>query len=208
MHPLRNDKTLFAQPAGTLPGLRAPFGWRAGALVVLNAVLLAPGALALPEDRQQTLTFEAVSSELLLDRGVYVYRGTPQQPAVATQGTMKITGLEITVESSDNDITKVTTTGTPAHFQQQPAADQAVAHISGDTLVFDNAKQLVTADGNAQYTQAGRELSGNHLEYNIQSRTATAAARDGELVNMFIPPAPDKSAPAETAPEAPAATEE
>jgi lipopolysaccharide export system protein LptA len=163
--------------------------------------LLAPCALALPEDRQQPLQVVSDSYEAFLDRGVFVYRGTP---AVATQGTMKISGLEITVERREDGVfTKVTATGMPARFQEQPEADQAIVHVSGNTLVFDNTAQLITADGNAESVQAGNTLSGSHIQYNIQTRTATANARDGELVNMFFPAPPPAPAPGET-PAAPA----
>ncbi|MDR0781771.1 MAG: lipopolysaccharide transport periplasmic protein LptA [Pseudomonadales bacterium] len=154
------------------------------------SLLLTPAALALPEDRLQTLEIEAMSNELFLDRGYFIYRGTAARPAVATQGTMRISGIEIIAERGEDGISKVTATGTPARFQQQPETTQTLIHASGDTLVFDNTAQLVTADGNAEFSQAGNTLKGDHIEYNLQTRRAAATGRDGQPVNMFIPPTP------------------
>ncbi|GEM_PF-507757 len=164
-------------------------------LLVIGSALATPLAFGLPEDEQKPLEIEATSSELFLDEGYYVYRGTPEKPAVATKGSMKISGLEIIAEQRDGVFTKVTATGSPARFQQQPEADKPVVFISGKTLVFNNADQFVTADGEAEYIQGGNTIKGDHLEYNIQTRRAAASGTDGRPVNMFIPPAPATETP-------------
>lgn len=166
---------------------------------LLAALLMAPLAQSLPEDEQQPLEIESVSNEMYLDRGYFVYLGTEAQPAVATQGSMKISGLEIIVERGNGKIAKVTATGNPARFQQQPETDQPIVYARGKVLVFDNVAGLVTADEEAEFEQGGNTLSGHHIEYNVESRRVSAAGLDGRPVNMFFPPAP--AAPAAPATE-------
>jgi lipopolysaccharide export system protein LptA len=156
-----------------------------------QAALLAPGAFALPEDAQQTLTIQADSSEMFLDRGYFVYRGKPDQYATITQGSMAISGLEIIVERLDGAIAKVTATGAPARFQQQPELNQAVVYASGNTLVFDNVAQLFTADENAEFIQGGDKFNGYHIEYDLSTRSINATGHDGQPVNVFIAPRTD-----------------
>lgn len=160
------------------------------ALLLLLAALLAPPAVALPEDASQPLDVQAPSMALDLNQGQVVYKGDANTPAVITQGTMRISGEEIIVERSNGVITKATAKGAPARFQQQPAADQALAHASGAVLVFDNVSRVVTADGNAEFSQAETTINGQHIEYDLEKRSAYADGADsGELVNMKILPA-------------------
>jgi len=157
---------------------------------LLLAGLMLPGVacIALPDDAQQPILIEASSTELLLDRGYYVYRGTAESPARITQGSMQISGVEITVERSEGMLRKVTATGEPARFQQQPAADKAVIHASGNTLVYDNSARLIFADDNAEFHQADSSLSGFHIEYNLDTSNVNATGRNAdERARMIIP---------------------
>ncbi|HWK54677.1 MAG TPA: lipopolysaccharide transport periplasmic protein LptA [Hyphomicrobiales bacterium] len=160
------------------------------ALLLLLAALLASPAQALPEDANQPLNVQAPSAALDLNLGQVVYKGNANTPAVITQGTMRISGEEIIVERSNGVITRVTAKGAPARFQQQPTADQALVHASGAVLVFNNEARVVTADGNAEFSQAETTINGQHIEYDLETRSASADGGDsGELVNMKILPA-------------------
>ncbi|HEY0962371.1 MAG TPA: lipopolysaccharide transport periplasmic protein LptA [Pseudomonadales bacterium] len=158
--------------------------------LLLVAALVPRGATALPEDAQQEIEVDSEAAELFLDEGLIVYTGSESEPACITQGTLKICGNEIRLErapGAEAGLQKVTATGTPATFQQQPAADQQLAHASGGTLVFDNVTRLVTADGDAEFSQAGTVLTHQHIEYNLDTRRASASS-SGERGQMRIPP--------------------
>jgi len=152
-------------------------------------LLLAPvTSLALPDDAQQPILTESSSTEMFLDRGYFVYRGTAESPARITQGSMEISGEQITVERIDGVLKKVTATGNPAQFQQQPDATKALIHASGNTLVFDNTARLITADENAEFHQDGSSVSGFHIEYNLETRSASATGRNADdRARMLIP---------------------
>ena len=177
---------------------------RRASLVLTATLLVSSFAWGLPEDEQQPLEIQSSSNEMFLDLGYFIYRGTQAQPAVATQGSMKISGVEIIVERGADGIAKVTATGSPARFQQQPEANQAIVHARGKVLVFDNVSRLVTADEEAEFDQGGNTLSGHHIEYDMQTRRVSASGLDGQPVNMFFPPLPP-STPAQ--PAAPATEE-
>ncbi|MGV3592605.1 MAG: lipopolysaccharide transport periplasmic protein LptA [Gammaproteobacteria bacterium] len=154
------------------------------------AMLASPVAIALPEDAQQEIEVDSEGAELFLDEGLIIYTGSATEPACITQGTLKICGAEIRLERAPGDeggLQKVTATGTPATFQQQPAADQELAHAQGRTLVFDNVTRLVTADGDARFSQAGTVLTHQHIEYNLDTRRASASS-SGAMGQMRLPP--------------------
>lgn len=154
------------------------------------AMLASPAAIALPEDAQQEIEVDSEGAELFLDEGLIIYTGSATEPACITQGTLKICGAEIRLERAAGDeggLQKVTATGTPATFQQQPAADQQLAHAQGRTLVFDNVARLVTADGDARFSQAGTVMTHQHIEYNLDTRHASASS-SGAMGQMRLPP--------------------
>lgn len=156
--------------------------------------LLAPLAVwALPDDRDQEVVVDASSSELLLDQEMIIYRGEEDDPAVITQGSMRIAGLEIVIERRGGEPGKVTVKGNPAHFQQQPEKDKSLIHASGSTIIYDNDAQMVTVEGSARFIHEGNTLSSNYIEYDIDARRARAESREGEKVNMVITP-PDDAA--------------
>lgn len=158
------------------------------ALFALHVALLLPRAAhALPEDANQPIDVDAATTELFLDEGLVVYTGSREAPACIKQGTLQICGGEIRLERAENgDLRQVTATGSPARFQQQPAANQGLVHASGAKLVFDSVAQLITADGDAEFSQSGNVLTHQHIEYDIETRHASASGDDGERGSMRI----------------------
>lgn len=148
---------------------------------------------ALPEDAGQPIVVEAGSSELYLDEGLIIHRGSTDSPARIVQGSMRIEGTEIRiVRGDDGSLRQVTATGTPARFQQQPAADQELVYASGLTLDFNNNTRVLTLSEQAEFIQAGNTLNGHTIEYDMSSRRANATSSDdaGNQVQMVITPDP------------------
>jgi len=149
--------------------------------------------LALPEDASQPIVVEAGSSELYLDEGLIIHRGSAASPARIIQGSMQIEGAEIRiVRGEDGSLRQVTATGTPARFQQQPAADQELVYASGLTLDYNNNTRVLTLSEQAEFIQAGNTLNGHTIEYDMSSRRANATSNDasGNQVQMVITPEP------------------
>lgn len=166
---------------------RCPGIFRQAAFVAL--FLLSAGANALPEDASQQIDIDANSNQVDLDLGLVIYRGTPETPVRVSQGSMLITGTEVRIEMRDGALQRATAIGSPARFQQQPAADKAIVHVSGQTLTFDNAAQVLTADVAVELIQAGYTVNANHIDYDIKAGRANATGSpDGEQTRTTIPP--------------------
>jgi len=163
-----------------------------GLVLALTGILASTLLPALPEDASQPIVGEAGSSELYLGEGLIIYRGTPDNPARISQGSIMIQGTEIRIErGSDGALRQLTATGTPARFQQQPEADQELIYANGLTLIFDNNSQILKLVEEAEFIQAGNTLSGQVIEYNVNARRANASSSSTEdPVRMFIPPVP------------------
>lgn len=155
----------------------------------LSRVALALATLALPaassalpeDDAQQVSSDDFASLRLALDSGEWVQKAYPDRPTCITQGTRVICGSEIRMQrAEDGSISKVTAVGTPARFEQKPAADQDVVHFSGLTLVFDNEARLLTIDGDAHFSQGANEMSHRHIEYHLDKRTLDVTGGDDD----------------------------
>lgn len=156
----------------------------------ISCSLLTTLALALPDDRFQEITIEGgLGGEGDMNLGQFILRGSLEDPVIITQGSIKITGLEVTVERIDGSIHKITVKGQPAQFQQQPEVEQGVLYASGLELTFNNTDQLLTIDKEAKLTQAGNSMTGCHVDYNLESATFNmSACNGGERLKMVIPP--------------------
>jgi lipopolysaccharide export system protein LptA len=170
-----------------------PVKTRLPGCILTACLLLAAGhGHGLPEDADQEIFVDADSSEVYLNDGRVIYRGLPDNPAVITQGSLKIMGLEIIIERLNGEIRRISASGEPSHFQQQPAEDQGIVYANGRSIIFDNENQLLTVREGARFAQDGNTLSGHFIEYNLASRVARAESRDSEdRVNMQLVPRRD-----------------
>lgn len=162
-------------------------------VTALALALASSASFGLPDDQNQQIDIEALSSEINLNQGLYIYRGTDAEPARITQGSMQISGTEIRIERPPGGVlNKVTATGTPARFQQQPEVDQAVVHASGHTLDYDNGERMLNIDGEAELNQEGNVITAQHIDYNLDSRNANATGSGGG-VRMSLSPGATKT---------------
>lgn len=129
---------------------------------------------ALPEDKQKNIQIDNPSGDAALNGEDVTLRGTADKPARVIQGTMEISGLEIHIDRQNGSLQSITASGNPARFQQQPASDQEIVHVSGQSMTLDNLKQAVSVDTSAEYQQGGNSMSANHLDYNMETGSANA----------------------------------
>ena len=157
-------------------------------LSLLLASLLTSSVQALPDDRDQEVVVNADSSEIFMNEGRVVYYGTADNHATITQGSMVVSGEEITIEREEGNPRKITATGSPARFQQQPALDKEIIHGSANTITYDHATQHLVMEEAAELIQENNRINGYFVEYDMQSSRARAASRDDERINMTIQP--------------------
>jgi lipopolysaccharide export system protein LptA len=149
-----------------------------------GGVGLACNVAALPEDRQQTIVIDNSDGDAEFTGEDVTLHGTVDKPARVTQGTMQISGIEIHLDKQNGEVQSITASGNPARFQQQPAADEAIVHVSGQNMKLDNARQIVTVDTNAEYRKGEDSMRAAHLDYNME----TGAAGGSGGVQMIIQP--------------------
>jgi len=152
--------------------------------LLLPSLLISNISLALPGDLEQDMiTTCPARSESFLDQGLEICRGTSDEPAQISQGSLKLSGLEFRIEREQGFIRMITATGSPATFQQQPELDQAIAYASGATIIFNNETQVIIIQGDAAFSQEGMiDTTAERIEYDIANRKL-----DATQMNMVIP---------------------
>jgi len=149
--------------------------------------------LALPGDQDQQITVEAASSEIFLDENIVVYYGSDERPAVMTQGSLKISGTEITITRRNGELSKLTATGSPAQFQQQPAEEEEIVYGSGGIVEYDDTRQSLTVGNSARLRQGQIVLTGHQIEYEIDARQGRVVGGESEQrVQTVVTPEPEE----------------
>ena len=156
---------------------------------LLTATSFLAEVQALPEDAEQPILGTYDNSLLLLDEGKQVFYGSPQTPAEITQGTLKISGQEITIERIDGQVKKITVIGSPAQFQQQPAIEQAIVTAEATTIILDYDSQHLSVEENARFSQGNDLMTGCHIDYYLESKQLSApSCENGEQGKYLISP--------------------
>lgn len=153
-------------------------------LMSLGAAIASTNAWALPTDREQPIRVQADSAELDDKKGVAVYRGD----VVITQGSMKITGHTVTItQNGSGDIEVFTAVGTPAYYEQKPAADKEIVKAYGLTIQYFAEKDRIVLIDQAKVIQEGNTFEGEKIVYDTQRQIVNAGRANGTNVTTPRP---------------------
>jgi lipopolysaccharide export system protein LptA len=170
------------------------------ALISLGS-MFSHSAMALPSDREQPIRVQADSAELDDRQGVAIYRGS----VVITQGTLKITGNEVTItQNKQGDIEVFTAVGGPAYYEQQPSADKSLVKAYGKTIQYFAPTERIVLIDQAKVIQEGNTFKGEKIVYdtvrqivNAGRAGKTAISTPQPRIDMVILPKnkPEQKAP-------------
>ncbi|MYM64634.1 lipopolysaccharide transport periplasmic protein LptA [Pseudomaricurvus sp. HS19] len=143
---------------------------------------------ALASDREQPIYISSDRAERNEKAGTTIYSGAVQMD----QGSMRILADKVVIHSVNNEVDRIIATGTPAHYQQQPAPDKQVVTARGERIEYLISNDMLHLTTNASLTQAdGTSMSGQRIDYNIKESVATAEGNnttEGERVHIVIQP--------------------
>ena len=151
---------------------------------LLAALLLASvtPAHALSTDSEQPISIVADAAEHDDATRITVYRGN----VVIDQGSLHITGDTVTVNFDALDqVTKITSVGTPAHFRQLPDGDTNHRKAWAKQMEYFPEQDLIMLFGDARYEKDGSRVEADRLVYDsrnarFKALTDTAGTPSGE----------------------------
>ena len=163
--------------------------------------IFSSAAMALPTDREQPIRIQADSAELDDKQGVAIYRGS----VVITQGTLKITGNQVTItQDKQGDVEVFTSVGSPAYYEQLPSADKSLVKAYGKTIQYFAPTERIVLIDQAKVIQDGNTFQGEKIVYDTQRQIVnagragtTAISSRQPRVGMVIQPknTPEQKAP-------------
>ncbi|OUS13797.1 lipopolysaccharide transport periplasmic protein LptA [Gammaproteobacteria bacterium 53_120_T64] len=157
----------------------------ASLLCLLAAMCHAGSALALPSDRQATITVEADRATINEKTGITEYQGA----VVIQQGSLLIEAEQVTIYATDGQAHKIICIGKPAHYQQRPNVEDGLVNAHANTIEYYLDTDVITLIKNASLEQQGSTLRGDHINYDLKAELVVAkgSANSQQRVHMVIP---------------------
>lgn len=104
-----------------------------------------------------------------------------------TQGTLKITADLVQVFQAVKDAETYVAKGNPAVFEQL-LADGSKIILQANEIVYEPTIHMVTISGNALLQQAGSEVRGSKINYNILTEKLEAESNTDDTVTTILKP--------------------
>lgn len=154
--------------------------------LILASMLSAGAAHALQSDYEQPINVVSEAQLADLKSNRIVFEGNVE----ATQGTMKINADKVEVERSSNGRLKsIIAYGSPVTFEQTLDNGKPI-HTNSRILSYLPEQNLVVLSGRATIWQGESRMSGERIEYNIQTqkmRAENQRNQGGRVSSTFVP---------------------
>lgn len=161
---------------------------KSGAKILL---LLISGAAALtqalPDDRDQPIHITADKALRDEKKGVTIYSGNVQ----LVQGSMELEADKLTIFHTSEDANEIIAEGRPAKMRQQPEVDKGIVNAHAEVIHYFRTEDRVHLQTNARIEQDGAVVAGDSIEYQIAKQLITAESdqsQKGNKVVVVIPP--------------------
>lgn len=149
-------------------------------------LIMSMSAYAKVADLQQEVKIKAVSQTADIKNNQIIFFG----PVEVTQGSIKIQAAQLRAFSADGETSKIlVATGNPATYTQI-LDDGRPASASAKEIRYEMATRTLTLTGSASLDQAGSQVTGNLIRYNIiqQKLIAESTGSGDDRVITIIQP--------------------
>ena len=154
-------------------------------LLISSLIGVSLSAHALPSDANEPIRLLADKATYSERTGVTSYSGN----VIITQGTLKLTANNITVNlSSNRSINSAIATGSPATMQQVITKEKGLAKGQANKIDYNAVTGIITLTGNAKLTQNGASFAGNVIRYSLKAGDVEATAGGNQRVELVFPP--------------------
>jgi len=142
---------------------------------------------ALPDDRNQPIHITADKALRDEKTGVTIYSGNVQ----LVQGSMELEADKLTIFHTSEDANEIVAEGRPAKMRQQPEVDKGIVNAHAEVIHYFRTEDRVQLQKNARIEQDGAVVAGDSIEYQIAKQLITAESdqtQKGNKVVVVIPP--------------------
>ena len=152
---------------------------------LIMATLISPHVVALKSDADQPIHIEGDDAEIDQSNETIVYTGSVE----VVQGTLRVKGDRMIVKISNNQVQRITTTGSPAQYEQVLENNQGEVKARANSIVYHTAQERIYLNGKATLLQQGNELHGESIRYDmVNGKVDASAGQQGRRVRMQLDP--------------------
>jgi lipopolysaccharide export system protein LptA len=154
---------------------------------LLSISLASNWCLALPDDREQPIHISADKALRDEKQGVTIYSGNVQM----NQGSMHIEADRLTIYHIEAEADKIVARGRPAKMRQRPDLKKGPVHARALLIEYFQREQKVHLQDEARIEQDGAIVTGDSIDYFIAQELVKAdsdGAGEGNRVQVVIPP--------------------
>ncbi len=154
--------------------------------LIFASIIFASEAFALQSDYEKPINVVSEQQMADLKANRVIFEGDVE----ATQGTMKINADKVEVQRASNgQLESIIAYGNPVTFEQTLDNGKPI-HTKSRTLSYLPVQNLVVLSGQATIWQGESRMSGERIEYNIQTqkmRAENQRAQGGRVSSTFVP---------------------
>lgn len=156
--------------------------------------LLSLQATALTDDSTKPINIEADSAEINDTTGISTYRGN----VVITQGSTRLTGDLVILETANKKVKKIISEGNLSTFKQT-TDDGRKINAEAEKMVYNITGNNIVLTKNAKLTEAGNTFASDKITFYTDKEIVSAGSSSGnERVNITVFPETVKETVKET----------
>jgi len=130
--------------------------------IFVMGILFSTFSFAFGSNNNAPIKIQSDSAVLNNQKGIATYTGN----VIITQADATMNADKVIIYSNKNILTKIEAFGRPAHFIQKANLKTPETKASGETIVFNNQKQILTLTNKAHLQQGQNSFTGSVIEYN------------------------------------------
>ncbi|MCY4420170.1 MAG: lipopolysaccharide transport periplasmic protein LptA [Gammaproteobacteria bacterium] len=139
---------------------------------------------AFSDDSGKPISIKADSAEMNENTGISIYRGNVR----VAQGSMRLTGDTVVVESVDKKVHKIKSEGDLTTFRQT-ADDGKTVYAEAQYMVYDISKKQIILTKNAKLTEDGNTFASDSIVFHVDKKTVSGGSSEGSgRVNITVLP--------------------
>ncbi len=146
--------------------------------------VLSMHALALTDDSTKPINIQADSAEINDTTGVSTYRGN----VVITQGSTRLTGDLVILETANKKVKKIIAEGKLSTFKQT-TDDGRKINAEAEKMIYSITGNKIVLTKNAKLTEAGNSFASDKITFYTDKEIVSAGSSSGnERVNITVFP--------------------
>ncbi len=153
-------------------------------------LLLSDYANALSDDSTKPINIQADSAEINDITGISTYKGNVE----IIQGSMRLTGDVVVLETKNKKVKKITSEGKLSTFKQQ-TDDGRLINAEAEKMVYSITENKIVLTNNAKLTEAGNTFASDSITFFTDKEIVKAGSSSGnDRVNIRVFPETVKDA--------------